>query len=130
MSTRAHHTIELRFRTAYWTKWGQSLVVIGTWDGAAKRGHQLSCRHDGDSLVWEGKLTIPANGDHVSYKYAVVNEAGEVDVEEGSTRKLMLPKELMEGGAIDLHDEWQVRCYPWVSNDSNCIERRPCWSVC
>jgi 4-alpha-glucanotransferase len=108
MSLKTASLTELRFRVPYWTKWGQTVVIIGTWDGAAKRGYPLTCRHEGDSLLWEGKITVPIKGDHLCYKYAVLNEAGEVETEEIGTRRLVLPKGLLEGSSIDLHDEWQV----------------------
>ncbi len=98
----------LRFRVAYWTKWGQSVVVSGSWEGASKRGQPLSCRHEGDSLVWDAEVIVPVKNDQVMYQYAITNEAGEFETEEAGMRKVAIPEDLQDSGVIDLQDEWQV----------------------
>lgn len=98
----------LHFKVSYMTKWGQNVVVSGNWQGASKRGQPLSCHHEGDLLVWEAKVTVPTVTDHVMYKFAITNEAGEIELEEAGMRRLALPKDLQDEGLIDLQDEWQV----------------------
>ncbi len=108
MSAKGARKALLRFRVAYWTQWGQSVVITGNWDGASKRGQPLTCRHEDESLVWEAQVLVPVKSDQVVYKYVVTNESGEVEVEEAGMRKVAIPKDLQDGGAIDLQDEWQV----------------------
>ena len=42
------------------------------------------------------------------YKYAVVDESGEVEVEEGELRRVRLPAGLDDGDVVALCDVWQV----------------------
>ena len=109
MSAKGARKALLRFKLPYWTQWGQNVVIKGSWDGASKRGQPLSCRHEGGSLVWEAQVSVPVKGDHVMYKYAITNDAGEFEMEEAGMRKVAIPKDLQDGGVIDLQDEWQVR---------------------
>ena len=46
----------------------------------------------------------------VVYKYAVVEESGEVEVEEGEPRRTRLPAGLEDGEVVALCDVWQVSC--------------------
>lgn len=114
MPSASTRKVVLRFRVAYWTKWGQNVVVSGSWEGASKRGQPLYCRHEGDSLVWDAEVVVPVKNDQAMYKYAITNEAGEFETEEAGMRKVAIPEELQDGGVIDLQDEWQV----WVLRDS------------
>ena len=56
--------VVLHFSVPYLTHWGQSVVVygasavLGGWD--AKRGHALACRHEGEALIWEARVRVPA----------------------------------------------------------------------
>ena len=102
--------VVLHFSVSYWTKWGQTVVVLGSWDEASKRGHRLACRHAGEGLlVWEARIPVPISAPHVSYRYAVVNDASEIEVEEGGARMLALPADLQDSAVIELQDAWQVR---------------------
>ncbi len=57
--------VVLHFSVPYLTHWGQSVMVygasaaLGGWD--AKRGHPLTCRHEGEALVWEARVHVPAH---------------------------------------------------------------------
>ena len=59
--------VVLHFSVPYATHWGQSVVVygasvvLGGWD--AKRGHALVCRHEGDALIWEARVRVPAQSE-------------------------------------------------------------------
>ena len=99
----------LHFSVSYWTKWGQAMVVLGSWDEASKRGHRLVCRHAEEGvLVWEARISVPLSAPHVSYRYAVVNDASDIEVEEGGARVLALPADLHDSAVIELQDAWQV----------------------
>ena len=101
--------VVLHFSVSYWTKWGQTVVVLGSWDEASKRGHRLACRHAGEGvLVWEARISVPLSLQRISYKYAVVNDASEIEVEEGGARKVALPAAIQDSAVIELQDVWQV----------------------
>ena len=57
--------VVLHFSVPYLTHWGQSVLVygasaaLGGWD--AKRGQPLTCRHEGEALVWEARVHVPAH---------------------------------------------------------------------
>jgi hypothetical protein len=111
----------LHFQVSYWTKWGQTVVVLGSWDEASKRGHRLACRHAGEGvLVWEARIPVPLSLSRISYNYAVVNDASEIEVEEGGARTVALPAALQDSAVIELQDVWQVDapslCSPSLSS--------------
>lgn len=102
--------ITVNFKVLYWTEWGQNLVVSG--EGAllgnfdVKRGHQMTCSHLGDTLLWECAVTIPLMSS-ITYKYVVTGEHSEVHKTENTTRTIDLPPDLESGDAIELLDVWQ-----------------------
>ena len=99
----------LQLSLPFWTKWGQTVVVLGSWDEERKKGQPLACRHTGENeLLWETRVTVPLACGHVSYRYAIVNEASEIEVEEGGARIVALPQDLLDTSVIELQDVWQV----------------------
>lgn len=53
------------------------------------------------------------------YKYAIVDEAGTVEVEEGEPRRLLLPARLEDGDVVALSDVWQVSWWDWREVSAN-----------
>ncbi len=100
--------IRLRFAIPYWTRWGQSVVVILSHSSENSRRHALACRHQDDDLIWEGEVQVPCTNRNVEYSYAITDEAAEVEAEEMSKRSLALPDGLKGGSTIELRDSWQV----------------------
>ena len=99
----------LQLSLPFWTKWGQTVVVLGSWDEERKKGQPLACRHTGENeLLWETRVSVPLACGHVSYRYAIVNEACEIEVEEGGARIVALPQDLRDTSVIELQDNWQV----------------------
>ena len=99
----------LQLSLPFWTKWGQTVVVLGSWDEERKKGQPLACRHTGENeLLWETRVAVPLACGHVSYRYAIVNEASEIEVEEGGARIVALPQDLRDTSVIELQDVWQV----------------------
>lgn len=106
----------LKFKTSYFTEWGQSVVVVGSspqlGGGALEKALKLSCRHAGErSLVWEGVAAAPARD--FCYRYAVVGEDGELAKWHALPQAVALPP--WSGGGelvLDLSDEWVDRSHP------------------
>ncbi|CAK9170449.1 unnamed protein product [Ilex paraguariensis] len=106
------------FRIPYYTQWGQSLLVcgsepvLGSWN--VKNGLLLSPFHQGDELIWCGRIPVPAGfGCEYSY-YVVDNERNVLRWESGKKRKMLLPDGVQDGGLMELHDLWQLTwmfCY-------------------
>ncbi|WOK96012.1 4-alpha-glucanotransferase DPE2 isoform X1 [Canna indica] len=104
-------TVTLVFRLPYYTKWGQSLVVcgsapaLGSWN--VKQGLALSPSHEGDELIWSGKVAV-AVGFTCEYSYYVVDDNRNVlRWEAGKRRKLNLPDGVPEGAVVEIRDLWQ-----------------------
>lgn len=55
----------------------------------------------------------------VVYKYAIVDEAGAVEVEEGEPHRLLLPARLEDGDVVALSDVWQVSWWDWHGLGAN-----------
>ncbi|MQL94315.1 hypothetical protein Taro_026964, partial [Colocasia esculenta] len=105
-------TVTLVFRIPYYTQWGQSLLVsgsepvLGSWN--VKHGLLLSPMHQGEELVWCGKLSV-ASGFKCEYIYYVVDDDRNIlRWEAGRRRKLVLPEAIQEGEMLETHDLWQV----------------------
>lgn len=105
----------VHFRTTYMTRWGERVVVfgpsaqLGSWDVA--RGHALTCRHEGEELVWETVLSLPWSSSFV-YRYAVTDEEGAVVKLDTEERRVGLPLHMEDCSAVRVFDEWQVRAQP------------------
>lgn len=110
------NSITVHFRVSYMTTWGQHVRVVG--EHAALGEEQpslappLGCRHVGEELVWEGKISIPKVL-HFSYKFAVVSEDNRVQCQERESRRVALPSNLQPGAVVSLQDEWQVFLQPF-----------------
>ena len=109
MAASANHAkIRLCFAIPYWTRWGQSVVVILSHGSENCKRHALVCRHQDDDLIWEGEVQVHCTNRNVEYSYAITDEAAEVEAEEMSKRSLAIPEGLKDGSIIELRDSWQV----------------------
>ena len=67
VSAGEQRRVVLSFSIPYPTSWGQSVIVygasavLGGWD--AKRGHSLTCKHEGEALIWEARVRVPAHSE-------------------------------------------------------------------
>ena len=106
--------LRLRFSVAYWTAWGDSLVVcgkgalMGNWD--PQKGQPMTCHHDGQELIWEAIVEAPALEDF-SYQYVVVNAEHKIVRRENHKRRLQVPSSLPPLANIELQDAWEVRSF-------------------
>lgn len=105
-------TVTVVFRLPYYTQWGQSLLISGSHSllgsGNVKQGLKLSPFHQGDELVWRGKITV-AIGFQCEYKYYLVDDDRNVlRWEAGNKRKLTLPEGIRGGEVLEIHDLWQT----------------------
>ncbi|KAK9799848.1 hypothetical protein WJX73_009580 [Symbiochloris irregularis] len=110
-TTRSEEScITVHFRIPYMTTWGQHIRVVGEhsalgdWQPAS--APSLGCRHAGEELVWEGKVSMP-KVHHFSYKFAVVTDDNRVQCLERESRSVALPSNLQSGAVVSLQDEWQ-----------------------
>ena len=112
-------SITVHFRLPYLTTWGQQVRVVGELaalgDGQPALAPTLGCRHVGEELIWEGKVSIP-KVHHFSYKFAVVTEDNRVHCLESVSRRVALPSNLQPGAVVSLQDDWQVRARTSSSN--------------
>eukprot|EP00850_Spirogloea_muscicola_P013966 SM000097S24819 [mRNA] locus=s97:544160:552835:+ [translate_table: standard] len=104
--------VNLRFKLPYYTKWGQNLMISGSDPlfGAytLKRSVWMTPQHDGDDLVWQALVSVPATL-HLEYRYCLVSEGPAViKWEAGSPRRLALPAGLPDGSTVDILDTWQA----------------------
>ncbi|KAG1371187.1 4-alpha-glucanotransferase DPE2 [Cocos nucifera] len=104
-------TVTLLFKLPYYTQWGQSLLisgseaVLGSWN--VKKGLVLSPFHQGNELIWCGKIFVPiAFTCEYSY-YLVDDDRNILRWEGGKKRNLILPEGLLEGEVVEIHDLWQ-----------------------
>lgn len=112
LATTMAAKVNVTFRLPYYTQWGQSLVVsgsgplLGAWN--VKKGLALSPSHQGDELIWSGRITV-AVGFECEYGYYVVDDNRNVlRSEAGKRRKLVLPEGVKEGEVLELRDLWQT----------------------
>lgn len=105
-------TVTLIFKLPYYTQWGQSLVIsgseplLGSWN--VKRGLGLSPLHQGDELIWCGKIAVSI-GFECEYSYYLVDDDRNIlRWEAGKRRKLVLPKGIKEGEVVEIHNLWQT----------------------
>lgn len=67
VSAGEQRRVVLSFSIPYPTSWGQSVIVygasavLGGWD--AKRGHSLTCKHEGEALIWEARVHVLAHSE-------------------------------------------------------------------
>lgn len=118
-SVRKCKRVNVHFKIPYTTRWGQSLVIIGSdallgaW--AVKEGVKMTPLQEGDILFWQIVLPVPEHFD-TEYNYCVVDEnLDTVRRESGSVRALTIPEGLPQGANVEAHDFWQVhniRFYP------------------
>ncbi|KAK9847329.1 hypothetical protein WJX84_006047 [Apatococcus fuscideae] len=107
--------LRLKFSVAYWTAWGDSLVVcgkgalMGNWD--PQKGQPMTCHHEGQELVWEATVEVPALEDF-AYKYAVVNSEHKAVRTEQPQRQLQIPASLPALASIELQDAWEAESHP------------------
>ncbi|PKA61776.1 4-alpha-glucanotransferase DPE2 [Apostasia shenzhenica] len=104
--------VTLIFRIPYYTQWGQSLLISGSnpllGGGNVKRGLGLIPFHQGEELIWHGKLCVPI-GFNCEYCYYLVDENRNIlRCEGGNKRKLSLPEGIKEGEVVEFHDLWQT----------------------
>lgn len=105
-------TAKLSFRIPYFTQWGQSILVsgsepvLGSWN--VKQGLVLKPFHQGDQLIWSGRITVPI-GFKCEYSYYLVDaDRNVLRWEEGKKRMLILPEGIQEGEVLELRDLWQT----------------------
>jgi 4-alpha-glucanotransferase len=105
-------SVNVSFRIPYYTNWGQSIVVcgsealLGSWN--LKKGLLLKPFHQGDELIWGGKLNVPV-GFGCEYSYYVVDDHRNViRSEAGRKRKLLIPDGVEDRQVVELHDLWQA----------------------
>jgi len=111
-SGKKSSTVTVTFRLPYYTQWGQSLLISGSHpvlgSGNVKQGLALSPFHQGDELIWCGKITV-AIGFECGYKYYLVDDNRNIlRWEAGKKRKLIIPAGIKGGGVVEIHDLWQV----------------------
>ncbi|XP_008796184.1 4-alpha-glucanotransferase DPE2 isoform X2 [Phoenix dactylifera] len=104
-------TVTLLFKLPYYTQWGQSLLisgseaVLGSWN--VKKGLVLSPFHQGNELIWCGRIAVPiAFTCEYSY-YLVDDDRNVLRWEGGKKRNLILPEGILEGEVVEIHDLWQ-----------------------
>lgn len=128
-SVRKCKRVNVHFKIPYTTRWGQSLVIIGSdpllgaW--AVKEGVQMTPLQEGDILFWQIVMPVPDHFD-TEYSYCVVDEnLDTVRRESGSVRSLTIPEGLPQGANVEAHDFWQVhnfRCiYKVISSHPKLI---------
>lgn len=105
-------TVTVTFKLPYYTQWGQSLVISGSnlvlGSGNVKQALALSPFHQGDELIWCGKITV-AIGFECEYCYYLVDDNRNIlRWEAGKKRKLILPAGIKEGEVMEIRDLWQV----------------------
>lgn len=106
------NTVTLVFKLPYYTQWGQSLLIagsepaLGSWN--VKQGLSLSPVHQGNELIWSGRVSV-ATGFTCQYNYYVVDDNKNVlRSESGEKRKLVLPEGVQDGDVVEIRDWWQV----------------------
>ncbi|CAL9106060.1 unnamed protein product [Musa acuminata var. zebrina] len=104
-------SVTLVFRLPYYTQWGQSLLVcgsepvLGSWN--VKQGLALGPSHEGDELIWCGKVAVSV-GFSCEYCYYVVDDGrNALRSEAGKKRRLTLPDGVREGAVVEIRDLWQ-----------------------
>ncbi|XP_072996367.1 4-alpha-glucanotransferase DPE2 [Typha latifolia] len=104
-------SVTLNFKLPYYTQWGQSLVlsgsepVLGSWN--VKQGIALSPVHQGDELIWCGRVAVSL-GFECEYSYYLVDDHRNIlRWETVKKRKLVLPEGIQEGDVVEIHDLWQ-----------------------
>ncbi|XP_006658074.1 4-alpha-glucanotransferase DPE2 [Oryza brachyantha] len=105
------NTVTLIFKLPYYTQWGQSLLVagsepaLGSWN--VKQGLSLSPVHQGNELIWCGRVSV-ITGFSCQYNYYVVDDNKNVlRSESGEKRKLVLPEGIQDGDVVEIRDWWQ-----------------------
>ncbi|ONK63671.1 uncharacterized protein A4U43_C07F17690 [Asparagus officinalis] len=105
-------TVTVTFKLPYFTQWGQSLLISGNHpilgSSNVKQGLFLTPFHQGDELIWCGKITV-AIGFECEYSYYLVDDDRNVlRWEAGKKRKLILPAGVKEGDVVEIRDLWQT----------------------
>lgn len=103
--------LEITFQTVYHTQWGQQLVVVGNipqlGNGKPKNGLPMEYIAGG---LWKISLKVQSSA-AISYRYAVVNDAGDIlDEEWGADR--IIPQISSGSGQILLNEGWRARQHP------------------
>ncbi|PKU64882.1 4-alpha-glucanotransferase DPE2 [Dendrobium catenatum] len=104
-------SVILIFRIPYYTQWGQSLLISGSEPalgaGNVKQGLGLVPVHQGEELIWHGKISVPI-GFQSEYCYYLVDDNRNIlRWEAGKNRKVSLPEGIKEGEVMEIHDLWQ-----------------------
>ncbi|KAH0468674.1 hypothetical protein IEQ34_001906 [Dendrobium chrysotoxum] len=105
-------SVILIFRIPYYTQWGQSLLISGSEPvlgaGNVKQGLGLVPFHQGEELIWHGKISVPI-GFQCEYCYYLVDDNRNIlRWEAGKKRKVSLPEGIKEGEVMEIHDLWQA----------------------
>lgn len=105
-------SVTLIFRIPYYTQWGQSLLISGSAPvlgaGNAKQGLGLVPFHQGEELIWHGKISVPV-GFQCEYCYYLVDDRRNIlRWEAGMKRKISLPTGINGGEVVEIHDLWQA----------------------
>ncbi|KAG0479077.1 hypothetical protein HPP92_013796 [Vanilla planifolia] len=100
------------FRIPYYTEWGQSLLICGSepvlGSGNVKLGLSLIPIHQGEELIWHGKISVPV-GFKCQYCYYLVDDRRNIlRWEGGKKRELSIPEVIKEGKVVEIHDLWQT----------------------
>ncbi|KAK8919301.1 4-alpha-glucanotransferase DPE2 [Platanthera zijinensis] len=105
-------SVTLIFRIPYYTQWGQSLLISGSIPvlgaGNVKQGLGLIPFHQGEELIWQGKISVPI-GFQCEYCYYLVDDHRNIlRWEAGMKRKVSLPAGINGGEVVEIHDLWQA----------------------
>ncbi|KAK9170561.1 hypothetical protein Syun_002701 [Stephania yunnanensis] len=112
LGKKSMKTVNLSFRLPYYTHWGENIVVcgsepaIGSWN--VKQGLLLSPSHEGEELVWGGRVAVPS-GIEFEYSYYVVDDSRSVlRREAGGKHRIRVSGEVPDGEAVEVHDLWKT----------------------
>ena len=122
-------------RVAYLTAWGQHVVAYGSCaalggslapgGAAAARGLPLACCWEAGELVWRLSAALPVrrDGEGVAYRYAVLDEAGELVAAEHRAEPRVLGARVLaeaaaRGAALEARDTWAHASAPEAALDT------------
>ncbi|XP_020590132.1 4-alpha-glucanotransferase DPE2 isoform X2 [Phalaenopsis equestris] len=105
-------SVILIFRIPYYTQWGQSLLISGSepalGGGNVKLGLGLVPFHQGEELIWHGRISVPI-GFRCEYSYYLVDDNRNIlRWEAGKKRNFSLPEGIKEGEVVEIHDLWKT----------------------
>uniref|UniRef100_A0A0D9UYV9 4-alpha-glucanotransferase n=1 Tax=Leersia perrieri TaxID=77586 RepID=A0A0D9UYV9_9ORYZ len=82
-----------------------SELALGSWN--VKQGLALSPVHQGNELVWSGRVSVATGFTSEYNNYVVDDNKNVLRSESGEKRKLVLPEGIQDGDVIEIHDWWQ-----------------------